>query len=320
MKPPTPGGVLRLFVAIALTGVLLWTSSPRDVARALTGVAWPPLLVAVVLVAVDRVLMAYRWLVLLRPFAGPDGPRFSAVVRIFLVSTFVGTFLPGTVGGDAVRAYALSQERVPGSAAVASVLMDRLLGMVSILMAACLGLIFARQMAEDPLVLTALAITALACAAAAALVFSPRVAVVAQRLTRWVPGAAPRASVARVLTALQTYATRRSDLANVLAGSIGVQALRILQAYCLGLSLGMVQPLTVYVAFIPLILLVMLIPVTINGLGTSQAAFVWSFGQVGVSPAVSFTLSALFLALGVLGNLPGVLLYATGGLRRRPTP
>jgi len=94
VKPPTPGGVLRLFVAIALTGVLLWTSSPRDVARALTGVAWPPLLVAVVLVAVDRVLMAYRWLVLLRPFAGPDGPRFSAVVRIFLVSTFVGTFLP----------------------------------------------------------------------------------------------------------------------------------------------------------------------------------------------------------------------------------
>jgi len=93
-----------------------------------------------------------------------------------------------------------------------------------------------------------------------------------------------------------------------------VQVLRIVQAYLLGLAVGITQPLSTYVAFIPLILLVMLLPVTVNGLGTSQAAFVWFFGQAGVGRAEAFALSILFVALGIVGNLPGGLLYAWKGM------
>ena len=56
----------------------------------------------------------------------------------------------------------------------------------------------------------------------------------------------------------------------------------------------------------------MLLPVSVNGIGTSQAAFVWFFGRAGVPGAEAFALSVLFLALGVVGNLPGGILYATG--------
>ena len=66
----------------------------------------------------------------------------------------------------------------------------------------------------------------------------------------------------------------------------------------------------------PLILLVMLLPVTFNGIGTSQAAFVWFFGRAGVAAPVAFALSVLFVALGVVGNLPGGFLYASGRQRR----
>jgi len=54
---------------------------------------------------------------------------------------------------------------------------------------------------------------------------------------------------------------------------------------------------------------VMLLPVTFNGIGTSQAAFVWFFGQAGVQAAPAFALSVLFVALGIVGNLPGAVLY-----------
>jgi hypothetical protein len=54
--------------------------------------------------------------------------------------------------------------------------------------------------------------------------------------------------------------------------------------------------------------------VTINGLGTSQAAFVWFFGRAGVASPPAFALSVLFVALGVVGNLPGAILYAVRGL------
>ena len=72
------------------------------------------------------------------------------------------------------------------------------------------------------------------------------------------------------------------------------------------------MPLATYFAFIPLILLVMLLPVTFNGIGTSQAAFVWFFARAGVPAAAAFALSVLFVALGIVGNLPGALLYLSG--------
>ena len=59
----------------------------------------------------------------------------------------------------------------------------------------------------------------------------------------------------------------------------------------------------------------MLLPVTILGLGTSQAAFVWLFGAAGVPTAAAVALSILFVALGVVGNLPGGILYAVNGDR-----
>ena len=107
----------------------------------------------------------------------------------------------------------------------------------------------------------------------------------------------------------------------MLAGSLAVQALRVLQAFCLGRSLGIDAPLAAYFAFIPLILLIMLLPITINGLGTSQAAFVWFFSRAGVSSAAAFALSVLFVALGIVGNLPGAVLYAAGSREpdARPT-
>ena len=75
-----------------------------------------------------------------------------------------------------------------------------------------------------------------------------------------------------------------------------------------------------YFAFVPLILLVMLLPVTFNGIGTSQAAFVWFFARAGVAVASAFSMSVLFVGLGVIGNLPGGVLYLTGARGRDEVP
>jgi hypothetical protein len=99
-------------------------------------------------------------------------------------------------------------------------------------------------------------------------------------------------------------------MVSVLAASAVVQVLRVLEAWTLGLSLGLPAGLEVYFALVPVILLVILLPITVNGIGTSQAAFVWLFGRAGVEAPDAFALSVLFLALGVIGNLPGAVLYA----------
>jgi hypothetical protein len=48
---------------------------------------------------------------------------------------------------------------------------------------------------------------------------------------------------------------------------------------------------------------------------------VWFFARVGVASAAAFALSVLFVALGIVGNLPGAVLYAAGSREpdARPT-
>ncbi len=298
--------LLRVGVAVGLTGYLLWTISPRAILA--SGLDWRFVVAAAVLVLADRALMAYRWIRLLCTVDQRQRPPLGAVLRVFFLSTFVGTFLP-TVGGDLFRGYQLSRLNVSGGDALASVVMDRMLGVASILVMSLLGLFLVRELASTRAVVLALGAGGLVCAATIAVIFVPGAARVASAAAARVPGIG--AELSRTLQSMQKYSAHRRDLASVLLCSIGVQAIRILQAYLLGRGLGLEAGLTVYLAFVPLILLVMLVPITFNGLGTSQVAFVFFFSRAGVPDSGAFALSVLFVALGVLGNLPGALLYVT---------
>jgi glycosyltransferase 2 family protein len=308
----------RAAVAAGLTAFILWKSHPREVLAALAHADWRLIAVAVLLVIVDRALMAYRWVVLLCIIDPAERPRMSEVMRIFFVSTFVGTFLPASVGGDAVRAFSLARQNVGGGEAVASVFMDRILGVASLLVMALVGLLLARGEAAAKTIVGAMTAAGALCLATMLLIFSARAALIVARYVDVVPSVRIRDVGHRVLESIRKYSAYPRELVVVLLASVAVQVLRIVQAYYLGRGLGIGAAPTIYFVYIPLILLVMLLPVTFNGIGTSQAAFVWSFAQAGVDAAPAFALLVLFVALGIVGNLPGGLLYAVG--QREPVP
>jgi uncharacterized protein (TIRG00374 family) len=312
----TPSRLLRVAVAVGLTGYVLWIAHPARVAEVARGADWRWLLGAVVLVLVDRALMAYRWIALLVALTPGTRPPYPQILRVFFVSTFVGTFLPG-IGGDVYRAYSLARLDVRGAESAASVLMDRVLGVLSIVLVGAAAVFALGGGALDAGMLIALGAATAGCAAVAVAVFSERAADLAQRLTGRLPHARLQRTSAGLVGAVRRYARHHGALAVVLGLSAGVQVIRILQAWCLGRALGIAAPVSAYFVLIPVILLVMLLPITINGLGTGQLAFDTLFGRAGVDPAQSFALSILFIALGTVGNLPGGLLYAIGGAKER---
>ena len=81
--------------------------------------------------------MIWRWILLLRSSGSPISA--GAAAHIFLVSSFVGSFLPAGVGGDAARAYALMRHTARGGEAVASVAIDRYLGVVALMLLGAAG-------------------------------------------------------------------------------------------------------------------------------------------------------------------------------------
>ena len=308
--------LLRIAFAAIVTVWMIRKADPGNVGAALEGADWRWIGGAILLVLADRALMAYRWMALLAPLSAEQRPPFKTVLRIFFVSTFVGSFLPN-VGGDAVRTWSLTRDGVPGSQSLASVLLDRLLGVISIVIAAAVGLAMAPGLLTDSVVRWSLALAVIVSIIGLAFVFSASVHTVALVPLARVPDGTVRRSSASLLTAMRAYDAHRRTLLFVLGASIAVQVLRILQAWMLGLSLGIEASLAAYFAFIPVILLVMQIPVTVSGLGTSQWAFPVMFERAGVAAGPAVALSLLFVALGVVGNLPGGLLYLLGAKRRQ---
>ena len=286
--------------------ILWWLSTRLDMAEALratAAVSLPHLALVLTLVAVDRAVMVYRWWLLLTASGVPVSAGHAT--RIFLISSFVGSFLPAGVGGDAARTYGLRQHTGNGGEALASVLVDRVLGMVSLGTMALAGLLAWR-----------------AGQGVSSLVTGGAVALMVGSLTLfWLDRAvhhlwADRAhatrlgrAVVRVADALSRYRDRPRALAAVLAWSIGVQILRIGEAYVLGLGLGLTVPLSAYLLFMPIGLLMLLLPVSVSGFGLPQGVFVWMLRPLGVPDATSFALSTLIVLTGLAGNLPGLVLW-----------
>ena len=306
---------LRIAIALALTTYVIWRSDPGAIVRAAGDADLRWILAAVALVIVDRALNAYRWVVLLRALTPGSRPPLAAVMRVFFVSSFVGNFLP-SVGGDVYRAYQLAQLNVRPAEAAASVLMDRGLGVLSMVLVAAAALPLARNVGA-PGILPALIVATIGCAVAAAAVFSERAAMFGLALVSRMPSARVQHAVRGLTDAVRGYATHHAALMAVLGLSILVQTLRVVQAYCLGRSLDIGEPLLLYFAFVPIITLIMQVPITVGGLGTTQYAFARFFGYAGVPAPQAVALSILFLALGTVGNLPGGLLYAAGERPRR---
>src|SRR5262245_3645813 len=105
---------------------------------AVATISRPHLAAVLALVAVARLVMIWRWVLLLR--AADVAATTGQAARIFLVSSFVGSFLPAGVGGDAARAWSLSQLTARPGDALASVVVDRVLGVLSLAAMGAAGL------------------------------------------------------------------------------------------------------------------------------------------------------------------------------------
>jgi glycosyltransferase 2 family protein len=297
---------VRLAITIAILAYLSSALDMRAAALAVVRVNLAHLVLVLCLVALDRAVMILRWVLLLR--SSGVQVRTAAAARIFLISSFVGSFLPAGVGADVARAYGLTRATNDTAEALASVAIDRVMGIVALLAMGVVGLIATATTVTDWRVGAGVG---LLLTASAAILWADRV------VSALIPGSvrAGRMGIRLVglAAALSRYRTRPATLLHVFGWSIAVQLLRIVQAYVLGLGLGLLVPFRYYLVFMPIGLLMLLLPISVSGFGAPQAMIVWLMRPLGVPDEQAFALSTLIVLTGLAGNLPGALLW----LRRR---
>ena len=300
----------RAFLSVTILVYLLARLDLGESGDALAAVDVRYFLAAVVVDAAARVTMIGRWALLLRASGAPVS--VWAAGRIFLISSFVGMALPAG-GADVTRAYALSRQTADGREALASVAVDRLLGVSALLTLGVVGLALSTPGTARPLGELVAGLSLATAGALSAAFWADGL------LGRLLPVRLQQTPLGRwlmlVAEGIARYRGRPGVLAAVFSLSLGVQWLRIIEVFLIGTGLSLGVELGYYLIFMPIGLLALMLPISIAGVGVPQGIIVWLLRPVGVPDAQSFALSTLIVVLGMIGTLPGLWLY----LRARKT-
>lgn len=259
-------------------------------------------LVVLVLVAAASAL---RWLAVCRALDLAMDIRRS--LELVYIGWFFNQLLPSGVGGDVVRAVRTRALGIDWSRAVHCVLLDRLLALAAMVLIVAAGWQFIPSLHADAPARHGVLVLL------GAVVFAFSLLLVADKLP--LP-ASNRLLAAVVGIAASTRAVLLTRFAApALLASVVTHLVTALAAWLIARALGLQVTLAATCVLIPLVLFVMMLPISIGGWGVREGAMIAAFGYVGVEPASAFAMSVLFGLSFVAASLPGALLWLRDPVR-----
>lgn len=304
--------LLKLAVSAVLVYLLLRAIDTDALLRHLFAADGLSVALAIVLLGSLSPLQALRWRLIIRALGGAL-PLLTLWLTA-LIGQFFNQTLPSTIGGDGMRIWRAYKAGLTLGAAASSVILDRLAGLLALLLIAAGGLPLLFPLMNDAPERWAIPIViAAGIAGFAAIMVLDRLP---RGLRRWRPVA--WASGFSADARLVFLSPRR--LAPILAWSLIMYLVAIASVYVIARGLGIDVDFIVCLVLVPPVVLVSTVPVSIAGWGVREGAMVAAFGLVGVAPDQALALSVLFgLAVMVVGLPGGLIWFVTGRDRARPS-
>ncbi|GAB5495357.1 MAG: lysylphosphatidylglycerol synthase transmembrane domain-containing protein [Phycisphaerales bacterium] len=235
--------------------------------------------------------------------------RQAILFRSCMSAVFFNQLLPSTIGGDVVRVYDSWKAGATKAVALSTIFIDRVLGLTALAIFAVAGLVMINSTSvELRLLPVAVVGVALCLTGSVLMIFSPVRALldVARRVYRSTPRPISK-FFGKLDDAVDVYRGKHKALVRAMLLSLALQLNVILMHFLLGMATGLTPSFYDYFYVVPIALFVMLIPITINGIGLREGMFVYLLAGLGVAREDAITLSllafAVFLVHGVIGGI-----------------
>lgn len=299
----------------AFSAGLLWLLFSRiDVAR-FWGVARhssvPWLVAALGSYLVTVLVSSWRWhrLLAIQAVTLP----YRSVTESFLVSLFFNNFLPTNIGGDVMRVRDTARSAGSSTRAMTVIVADRVAGLIGLfLFAAAGGAMMARDQLPFSVVWIWFALVGGIGASIAALFVPSWFAPILGRLQGLQGGWVGRQFEA-LGGSLRNFREAPGALFAVFLASVLIQGTFILFYVAVARALGVQVPVFEMALIVPLVGLIQLLPLSVNGFGVREATFTVLFGRVGVSAESALLISLEATALILAFSLSGALAYLLRG-------
>ena len=300
--------IIQLVVSIVLIILLLRLINIPDMFSLLKNVNPYYFILLLALITFDRIFMAYKWHLLLR-IKDMSISVFS-VIKIYYVGTFIGFFLPTTVGGDMVRVLKLHSEKRRGTDVLSSVIMERILGFIaSAILApiAALFLIFFFKL--NVWVFLGIAGAVLFLFTILMLISFSEVIIRKIDKNEKLSKNFLFNKFKKLYLSYAEYKNHKGILALFLALSILEQMAAVIGTYLACRALNLSIPFIYFLLIIPLVQLISRIPISFEGFGVNEALLVYFFTLLGLSKTGAFTIGLLGHIAIIIATLPALFFY-----------
>jgi uncharacterized protein (TIRG00374 family) len=256
--------------------------------------------------ALGLLISAYRWQILIR--AQGDEVPLGFLARSYLVGNFFNLFLPTRFGGDVVRIWDGSRYSKSLLKSSAIVLVERFTGIIILLVFAFTASMFRLDMARRlPIIWISLLVGFLGLFSAF-LFLTPSIRILLLKIPEKGFLLKIKAKVLEFHKTVRVYREKRIPFMWALFWAFLLQVNVILHYWLAGKAFELDIRLIDYFIFIPIILLILTIPVTISGLGVREVIFIEIFKSYGIGNQVAFSFSLIvdfvfMLVIGVIGGI-----------------
>lgn len=241
---------------------------------------------------VSRFAVTARWYVLLR--SARSEISIGQTLRLTFAGLFASNFLPTTIGGDVVRLAGGVQLKLESAICAASLITDRVIGLVGMATLLPVGLYHLWNSA-------AFNVTLFWPASAAMIAFAG--------ITTWTKNTWEklRGFIQRVMQALMIWVKSPQAILGALLCTWGHMFCLFIALWLLLHGLGEEMTFWAIGGLWSIVYFVTLLPFSINGLGIQEVTLTFFFSNVGgISLESGLTLALLIRTLTMLASLPGI--------------
>jgi uncharacterized protein (TIRG00374 family) len=296
-----------VFSASVLAFILISKTSFRDIFATIKAANHLLLGISFSLHALGLVISAIRWQILIK--AQEDWAPISFLAKSYLVGSFFNLFLPTRIGGDVVRIWNGSRYSKSLLKSSAIVLVERLSGVLVLFLFAFCASLIRLDMAQRFPVIWASLILSLFGLSLLALFLTPVADIILGKLPEKGPLGTIKQKIRQFRETILFYRKRKEALGKAFFWAALLQINVIIHYYLIGEALHLNIALLDYFIFIPIVHIILLIPITINGLGLREGAYLEIFRYYGISSAAAISFSWIDLAFMLIVGLLGGIIY-----------
>jgi len=227
---------------------------------------------------------------------------YTRVFSYYFIGCFFNNFLPTSIGGDVVKTYYIYKENRNLGNSMASVFIDRYVGLGGLLSIVTVGIILVWNGIKDTPVRWIYGSLIIGFIFISALMWTVDWGGFIKKLRFF-------------YEPLMSYRKRKKLLLFGFGISLIIQLLVVSGVYFVGLGIGVNVGFGYFAVLFPLATIVTMIPVSISGIGVREGAMAYLFGLVGMRVEEAVSMSMLWFVVVAAINIIGGVEYLRTGSR-----